>query len=116
MLLALGITTAFVLLVYSLTIFTLSSYGLWTVLVMLGDFLSGHIIPLTFFPGAARRIAELLPFAAMQNMPLRIYSGNIAGGDILLCISLQCFWLLALSLLGYLVMKKALTKVIVQGG
>lgn len=116
MLLALGVTTAYVLLVYSLTIFTLSSNGLWTVLVMLGDFLSGQIIPLTFFPGAARRVAELLPFAAMQNMPLRIYTGNISGYGIVQGIALQCFWLPALTLLGYLVMKKALTKVIVQGG
>lgn len=114
--LALGVTTAYGLIVYSLTMFTLSSYGLWVILVMAADFLSGQIIPLTFFPGAARKVAELLPFAAMQNMPLRIYTGNIAGTGIITGIAFQCFWLLALTLIGYFIMKKALTKVIVQGG
>lgn len=116
MLLALGVTTAYVLLVYSTAILTLSPYGLWVILMMLGDFLSGQLIPLTFFPGAARRVAELLPFAAMQNMPLRIYTGNITGTGILYGISFQCFWLLTLVTLGCLVMKKALTRVTVQGG
>ena len=52
----------------------------------------------------------------MQNMPLRIYSGNIAGLDAVYGILLQIGWLVVLVILGRLWMKKALGKVIVQGG
>ena len=83
---------------------------------MIGDFFAGSTVPLPFFPAPVRAVAELLPFAAMQNMPLRIYSGNIAGTDALRGILLQVFWLAALLLLGRLCMGRALKKVVVQGG
>jgi len=57
-----------------------------------------------------------MPFAAMQNMPLRIYSGNISGTDALTGIALQIFWLAVLLLIGRLMMNRALKRVIVQGG
>ena len=43
------------------------------------ELLQGAIIPLPFFPDAVRQILELLPFAAMQNVPLRVYSGDLSG-------------------------------------
>jgi ABC-2 type transport system permease protein len=52
----------------------------------------------------------------MQNMPLRIYSGNIAGIDALRGIVFQIFWLVLLIAAGKLLMRRALKKVIVQGG
>lgn len=76
----------------------------------------GSIIPLPFFPEPFRTVAELLPFAAMSNMPLRIYSGNIAGIDAYKGIVLQLFWLAALLLIGRFSLKQALKKVVVQGG
>ena len=61
-------------------------------------------------------ILEMLPFAAMQNMPLRIYSGNIAGVEALKGIAFQVFWLAALMIVGRITMGRAMKKVIVQGG
>ncbi|MEZ7872295.1 MAG: ABC-2 family transporter protein, partial [Eubacteriales bacterium] len=80
------------------------------------DFLAGGTVPLPFFPPALRTIAELLPFAAMQNMPLRLYSGHIAGAEAAQGIALQVFWAAALILLGRALMKRALKRVTVQGG
>lgn len=114
--LGLCVVVAFSMLVYITTFYTLSPLGVRIMAAVLSDFLAGAVIPLPFFPDGIRQAAELLPFAAMQNMPLRIYSGNIYGLDALRGIALQVFWLFALVLTGKLAIKKALTKVIVQGG
>jgi ABC-2 type transport system permease protein len=114
--LSLGVVTAFSMLMYISLFYTVSPMGVRMIAVMLCDFLAGATIPLPFFPESARAVIELLPFGAMQNMPLRIYSGNIAGADALTKIALQVFWLAALLLIGRLMMSRSLRKVVVQGG
>ena len=114
--LALGVVIAFSMLIYISTIYTLSPIGARLLAGSLADFLSGSIIPLPFFPEGIRQIAELLPFAAMQNTPLRIYSGNITGPELLRTLGLQVFWLVTLTLVGKLWMRQALRRVVVQGG
>ena len=76
---AMCVVTVYCLLDYMSAFYTMSRYNV--IFVILADFLAGGYIPLPFFPEPFRKIAELLPFAAMQNMPLRIYSGDIAGMD-----------------------------------
>ena len=114
--LAFSVVVAFSMLIYTITFYTLSPVGVRLMSAVLADFLAGAIIPLPFFPDGIRQVAELLPFAAMQNMPLRIYCGNIIGIDALKGTGLQIFWLIALVLCGRMMMKRALKKVVVQGG
>jgi len=115
-LLALGVVVAFSMLIYISGLFTVSAVGARVIAAAVVDFLAGATVPLPFFPPAFRAVVELTPFACMQNMPLRIYSGNIAGTDALLGIALQIFWLAALVICGRLWMRRALSRVIVQGG
>jgi ABC-2 type transport system permease protein len=114
--LSLFVVAAFSMLVYIVTFSTLSSQGPRMISIILVEFMAGAVIPLPFFPNGFRQIAELLPFGAMQNMPLRIYSGNISGIESLRGIALQVFWLVALVIIGKLMMKRALKKIVVQGG
>ncbi len=114
--LSLCVVVSFSMLVYISTFYTLSPMGVRIISAVLADFLAGAIIPLPFFTQPYRAIAEALPFAAMQNMPLRIYNGNIAGANALWGIGLQIFWLVVLVLVGRLMMKNSLRKVVVQGG
>jgi len=114
--LSLGVVVAYTMIVYVTTFFTLSPVGVRIIAAMLADFLAGGILPLPFFPAGFRAVAERLPFAAMQNMPLRIYSGHISGIEALWGICLQIFWLIVLVALGRLIMKRALQQVVVQGG
>ena len=116
MVLALGVIVAFSMLIIISVFYTLSGTGLRFMLMIVGDFLAGAIIPIPFFPDGVRQVVSLLPFAAMQNMPLRIYSGDIAGVDIYHGILLQVFWLIVLVGYGRFAMSRALKKVIVQGG
>lgn len=114
--LSLCVVVSFSMLIYISTFYTLSSIGIRLVIAVLSDFLAGATIPLPFFPESFRSIAEWLPFAAMQNMPLRIYSGNISGSDAASGIFMQIVWLVVLVIIGKLLMKNALEKVVVQGG
>ena len=114
--LALGVVVAFSMLIYISLFYTLSPTGVRMVVSVFADFLAGATVPLPFFPGPLRTVAELLPFAAMQNMPLRIYSGNISGTSALSGVALQIFWLVALLFLGRVFIARAQKKVVVQGG
>ncbi|MCL2046093.1 MAG: ABC transporter permease [Oscillospiraceae bacterium] len=114
--LSLGVVVATSMLAYVSIFYTLSSTGIRSVFTTIVGFLAGEYIPIPFFPPSIRAIAELLPFAAMQNMPLRIYSGNIAGRDALWGLAFQVFWLSLLIVLGRLAMNRALKRVVVQGG
>ena len=112
--LALGITVTFCMLVYMLCFFTISPQGWRMVLTGAVDFLSGNIIPLPFFPNLF--LLELSPFAYMQNVPFRIYSGDLVGGELYQCIVKQVFWIVALMVLGVILWKQAEKRIVIQGG
>lgn len=114
--LGLFVTVAFCMLVYSLTFFTISPHGLRIVFTCSVEFFSGGVIPIPFFPERIQTIIELLPFAAMQNVALRIYSGSMTNAEMIKIIFLQIFWLFALVFIGNSLCKYAEKKVTVQGG
>lgn len=116
--LALGlfVTVAFCMLVYILAFYTVSAQGLRILFVSLVEFFAGAVIPLPFFPEKIARIMELLPFASMQNVPLRIYGGSLSGAETLRAVGLQVFWLAALVLAGKLLCLRAQRRIVVQGG
>lgn len=114
--LALCVVVAFAMLMYISLFYMLHQRGIKIIVTALTTFLSGGVIPLPFFPAPVLAVVKMLPFAAMQNMPLLIYSGNIAGVDSLRGIAFQLFWFVVLLLIGQITMHCALKKVIVQGG
>lgn len=115
-LLALCVVVAFAMLMYISLFYTLSQRGIKIIATAVTTFLSGGIIPLPFFPEPVLAVVRWLPFAAMQNMPLRIYAGDIAGMDAFQGVVFQLFWLGALVLLGRQAMRLSLKRVVVQGG
>ncbi|MBO5113924.1 MAG: ABC transporter permease [Lachnospiraceae bacterium] len=114
--LGLWVTAAFCMLIYMTCFFTISPMGVRMVATSVVEFFSGAVIPLPFFPDGFRQVAALLPFASMQNVPLRIYSGDLAGKEMWQAVSLQIFWLFALTFIGKLLNTLAMKKVTVQGG
>ncbi len=116
MLLALGITISFCMIVCMLCFFTIAPQGWRMVLTGAVEFLSGNLIPLPFFPEKFRFLVEFSPFAYMQNIPFRIYSGDLAGEEIYLRILGQILWLAALQAAGLLIWKLAEKRIVVQGG
>lgn len=116
MALSLVCVSAFGMLVYVMCCRTINSLGVRSVMSNLADFLSGGIIPMPFMPDALRKIAEYSPFGAMENLPFRIYSGNIAGAEMWKFLLLQVFWCAALILIGKVWMNLSLKKIVIQGG
>lgn len=114
--LALGVVVAFTMVIYIITFYTISPTGVRMAATSAAELLSGSLLPLPFFPDGLRQAAELLPFASMQNVPLRVYSGELSGQAAVWGVSLQVFWLIALLALGMWMMHRALRRVVVQGG
>lgn len=107
---------AYVMLVYIVTLYTMQPQGVRIAFNSMAELLTGSLIPLPFFPAALARILELTPFAAMSNVPYRIYSGDIAGAAAWQAAGLQIFWLLALFALGQFLLSRALRRAVIQGG
>lgn len=116
--LALGflVSISFVMLVYISTFFTLSSSGIRVLGASVVEFLSGAVIPLPFFPEKLQRVLNLLPFASMQNTPILIYTGHLGTGAAWKAVALQLVWLGILGGFGQLLIRRALKKVVIQGG
>ena len=103
--LALGLVVAFAMILFIKIIVTAVS-----------SFLSGGMIPLTFFPEKVLAILKYLPFSSMQSTPLLIYSGNITGTEILKGIAMQIIWMIILIAIGKVLMNHSIKHVVVQGG
>lgn len=108
------VVTAYCQIIYISTFYTMSKRN--DAFAILADFFAGAYIPIPFFPDSIKKIVELLPFAGMQNMPLRIYSGDISGFNALFGIALQIFWFFVILVFGRLLMRCSLKRVITQGG
>lgn len=110
------VSISFSMLIYISAFYTISPMGIRILATSVIEFFAGAIIPIPFFPEALQPIMYALPFASMQNTPFLIYTGHISGFEAIQSLALQAVWLTALMIAGRLLMKRALKKVIVQGG
>lgn len=112
----LAVTVSFCMLIYVLTFFTISPQGLRMLFTSAVEFFAGGVIPLPFFPAKVQSVLELLPFAAMQNVALRIYSGSMCGSEMQKAVILQVFWLMVIIFAGKSLCQYAEKHVALQGG
>jgi ABC-2 type transport system permease protein len=70
-------------------------------------FLSGGMIPLTFFPETIQEILHYLPFEYLRSVPINIYLTNYSVVGVLVQLSIQLFWIVALYFLSIFVYKRA---------
>lgn len=110
------VSVSFYMWIYVLTFYTISPLGLRLMVGSVVEFLSGGGIPLPFFPQKVQRFLEVLPFASMQNVPLRVYSGSMTPEQTQQAILLQLFWLAVLVIVGRMMCARAVRHVTLQGG
>ena len=110
------VVCAYSLLVYALTFYLTDPNGLMVLSVAAADLLGGAIVPLPFLPEGLRTFAQLTPFASMQNVPLRLFSGDIPLAKAPAVMGLQVFWILALMTAGYLLTRNGLRRTAILGG
>ena len=114
--LALGLVVAFAMLMFITLFYTIAQRGIKIIVTAVSSFLSGGLIPITFFPKKVFAIVKYLPFSSMQSTPLLIYSGNITGTEILKGIAMQIIWMIILIAIGKVLMNHSIKHVVVQGG
>ena len=96
--------------------FTTYIFGLLMVQEALLKFLTGELIPLSFFPGAVQKVFDFLPFSSMVYTPVMIYLGKYNNKELAFVLGRQAAWVIILYLLGSLIWKKVTRRLVVLGG
>ncbi len=114
--LGLLITVAISMYVYISVFVTLSPMGSLLIFGTIGEFFSGLILPIPLMPEGLQNFLYFLPFRYMADFPFRVYSGHLTMDEALVGICLQCFWLMLLWTSGEWLMRRAMKRLVVQGG
>lgn len=78
--------------------------------------LSGEFLPLEFFPGWLRAIADRLPFKGIYYVPMALWSGITSPEQALPSLMTQAVWTLGMVMVSRLVWSGAVRSLTVQGG
>jgi ABC-2 type transport system permease protein len=104
-------------LLFNLVAFWLLDYrGAGALAMVASTFLSGQVVPIALFPHWLELLAWALPFAAMVQAPIEVWLGHAQGRELAGLLGLQAFWAAALLLLGRLVLRAGMRKLVIQGG
>lgn len=78
--------------------------------------LSGHLLPVHWFPGWLAAVANATPFPSIIQTPIDIVTGRAAGVEALGLIGVQLGWLVVMLTVGRFVFAAGTRKLVVQGG
>jgi viologen exporter family transport system permease protein len=87
--------------------------GVLAVSGVVAVFCSGAVLPLTIFPAGVGTVARLLPYAATVQVPCDLYLGR---GSTLAALGFQAFWAVTLLAVAAGLTRRAVLRVVVQGG
>ncbi|GJM41695.1 MAG: ABC transporter permease [Ardenticatenaceae bacterium] len=79
-------------------------------------FFSGFLMPLRLFPEWVQTIASWTPFPHMLNTVVEIYIGTLQGTAVWQALILQAAWAVGLAIIGQLVLKTAVRRLVILGG
>ena len=99
-----------------IVMYTMSGQGVFSFLVAVGSFFSGHLLPIPMMPDVVQKIMNFFPFRYISDLPFRIYLGDISGTDMWFQIGIQIIWCALFIMLGKIMLKAKLKKFVVQGG
>jgi ABC-2 type transport system permease protein len=93
-----------------------NSLGICRMLYALSWFMSGFFMPLRFMPDWFVRLCYLTPFPSMINTLIEVYLGLLKGSQLAQALLTQAAWALGLMLLGQLVLRSGVRRLVIQGG
>ena len=96
--------------------FTTYIFGMLMAKDALLSFLTGQLIPLSFFPEVIQRVFDFLPFSSMVYAPTMIYLGKYSGNELMFVLFRQLVWVVILYVLGSLIWKRVTKRLVVLGG
>ena len=91
-------------------------YGMNIAKEALLGFLSGQLIPISFFPQVLQQIFEFLPFSSMVYVPVMVYLGKYTGMELVFVLGRQVLWIIILYVLGSYLWGRITKRLIVLGG
>ncbi|TVY01854.1 ABC transporter permease [Paenibacillus cremeus] len=80
------------------------------------DLFSGLVVPMSFFPGWAEGLMQLLPFQAITYLPGSVFTGKVTGSAVYEVFLIQILWFALLIIPLFLLWRGARTRLFVQGG
>ncbi|CAM3823557.1 ABC transporter permease [Cohnella lubricantis] len=116
LLLGLLLVVSVSMLIYISVFWTMSPTGSTLVISVAGEFFAGMIIPVPLMPEWLQKTANFLPFRWSADFPFRVYSGQIPVREAIGQIPAQLLWIAALLAFGGWSLRRALRKLVVQGG
>jgi ABC-2 type transport system permease protein len=114
--LAIGVAAGMWYVVCSSAYFRDSASGEMSALVFINVVMGGAFVPLDFYPGWLRAIADVAPFRAGLYTPVAILAGKLSGGALAYGLLHQIVWLGALSALCLAIEARGLRRLAAQGG
>ncbi|HSI56595.1 MAG TPA: ABC transporter permease [Ideonella sp.] len=114
--LALLLSVALLMLLNVATVAALSERGVNALAVPVVVVFSGNLLPLALMPDAWQTLLLLQPLAGVLDLPMRLYFGQLAGGQMAGALALQAFWIVALAMAGRWAMARTMRRLEVQGG
>ena len=96
--------------------YTQAMFGIFSITEVITGFLSGAFVPLSLFPAWAQTALSYTPFPSMISMPVRLYMGMLSLREVIIAFAVSIAWIIALNVLGALLYKTSVRKVVVFGG
>ncbi|HLL79414.1 MAG TPA: ABC-2 family transporter protein [Ktedonobacteraceae bacterium] len=94
----------------------LEARALGTLATVIALIFTGSYVPLPFFPGWLRAIADWLPFSGLMSVPAQVFLGKLTGLDLLLELLRQLGWLVFFLVIVRYITTLAARRVVIQGG
>jgi ABC-2 type transport system permease protein len=116
LILSFNLVFAFSFLTSMLVFWTEIGWGIRAMRTNIQDVFSGVLFPLYLLPTGLAGVFNLLPFKWMADGPIRIFTMEATGAEMLNIFGLQLFWIIVIAVFGELAWRKAKTKLTVQGG
>lgn len=103
-------------LIGEISIFTNALFGLMIIKNVVLSFLSGSLLPSSYFPNWLNQILRFLPFQSMIEKPIMLYLGRLETKEIIYTFLTQIMWVIILSILCNLSFNKLKKHVVSVGG
>ena len=116
LLLGYAIAGLLALMVGMVAFWTLEMDGMTMLYILVANFLSGALVPISAFPDGMRTVVQLLPFQATTYVPTSIYVGALRGDEALAAMGVQVLWVVVVGSVVALIWRRAMRRVVVQGG
>ncbi|MCL2059917.1 MAG: hypothetical protein FWH01_12835 [Oscillospiraceae bacterium] len=110
------LSISYAMLITSIRINVTWGEGPTNMLLLCGAVLSGAYLPLPMWPQFMQGFLFVQPFAGQLDLPVRLYSGAIEPSGAAAVFALQLGWTMLFIVAGRLIIRRKVSRIIIQGG